>query len=74
MKGRYTKTVIKFQRPIYGSELVLMYNEDRSIMGQLPMDRIFEMLFGDRYKIYCECKFRNSDGYLKIGREVKADF
>lgn len=74
MKGRYTKTVIKFQRPIYGSELVLMYNEDRSIQGQLPMDKAFELLFGDRYKIYCECKFRDRDGYLEIGREVKADF
>lgn len=72
--GRYTKTVIKFQRPIYGAGLVLMYNEDRSIMGQLPMDRAFEMLFGDRYKIYCECKYRNSDGYLQIGKEVNADW
>lgn len=74
MKGRYTKTVIKFQKPIYGSDLVLMYNEDRSIMGQLPMDKVFKMLFGDRYKIYCECKFRDSDGYLEIGREVKANW
>lgn len=74
MKGRYTKTVIKFQRPIWDLGPVLMYNEDHSIMGQLPLDKTFEMLFGDRYKIYCECKFRNSDGYLKIGREIKADF
>lgn len=74
MKGRYIKTVIKFQKPMFGSGLVLMYNEDRSIMGQLPMDKVFEFLFGDRYKIYCKCKFRDSDGYLEIGREVEANW
>lgn len=71
--AKYRKTVIKFQKPINGNE-VLMYNEDRSIIGQLPMDNMFELLFGERYKIYCECRYRNSDGYLEIGKEVEADF
>ena len=74
MRGKYTKTVMKFQRPIYGSDLVFMYNKDRSIIGELPMDNVFEFLFGDRYKIYCQCKYRESDGYLEIGKEVKANW
>ena len=73
-KEKWIRTVIKFQKPVYGSDLVLMYNQDRSIQGQQPMDKMFEMLFGDRYKIYCQCKYREEDGYLKIGREVKADW
>lgn len=68
------KVVIKFQRPIMGGNEVLMYNKDRSIRGQLPMDKAWEFLFGDKYKIYCECIYRSSDGFLKIGKEVNADF
>lgn len=71
-KKKWTKTIMKFQRPLYGSNLVLMYNEDRSIQGQQPMDKMFELLFGERYKIYCQCRYRESDGYLEIGKEVKA--
>ena len=71
---KYTKCIIKFQRPIAGSGGVFMYNKDRSIMGELPMDDSFEYLFGDRFKMYCECKYRNSDGFLEIGKEVDADF
>lgn len=51
-----------------------MYNEDRSIIGELPMDKMLELILGDRLKVYCECKYRNSDGYLEIGKEVDADF
>lgn len=72
MAKRYIKDVFKFQKPMYGDGLVLVYNEDRSIIGHLPMDACFELLFGDQYKIYCECKYRDSDGFLKIGREVEA--
>ena len=73
-KSKYKKTVIKFQRPVYGSNLVLMYNEDHSIIGQLPMDEVFESLFGGSFKIYRECRYRKSDGYLEIGREVQANW
>ena len=72
--ARYEKVIMKFQKPIIGSNEVLMYNEKRSIIGQLPMDKAFEILFGDRLKIYCECKYRKSDGYLEIGKEVDAGF
>lgn len=73
MRGKYTKTIMKLQRPIIG-DTVLMYNEERKIIGEFPMDSAFEMLFGNRDKIYCQCKYRNSDGYLEIGEEVEADF
>ena len=72
--SKYTKTVMKFQKLLFGSNDVLMYNEDRTIMGQLPMDEIFELIFGDKLKVYCECKYRNSDGYLEIGKEVNASW
>lgn len=67
------KTVIKFQKALIG-DTVLMYSKDRKIMGELPMDAAFEALFGDRYKVYCLCRFRESDGFLKIGQEVMADW
>ena len=73
MRGKYANTIMKFQCPIIG-DTVLMYNEDESIIGQFPMDNAFEMLFGDKDKIYCQCKYRNSDGYLEIGKEVEACF
>jgi hypothetical protein len=71
--AKYIDTVMKFQRPIIG-DTVLMYNEDESIMGNLPMDAMFELIFGDRLKIYCRCKYRKSDGYLEIGEEVDANW
>lgn len=73
-KRKWIKTIMKFQRPLYGSDLVLMYNEDRSIMGQQPMDQMFEYIFGDKYKVYCECKYDENSGYLQIGKQVKANW
>lgn len=71
--AKWKKTVIKFQRALIGDS-VLMYSKDRKIMGEQPMDKMFEMLFKDRYKMYCECRYRESDGYLEIGAEVMADW
>lgn len=67
------KTVIKFQRAIIG-DTVLMYSKDRKIIGEQPMDKMFEMLFNGRYKVYCLCRYRESDGFLEIGKEVMADW
>lgn len=67
------KTVIKFQKALIGST-VLMCSRDRKIIGELPMDFAWELLFDGRYKMYCECNFRESDGYLEIGKEVMADW
>ena len=72
-KSKATKTVMKIQKALIG-DTVLIYNKDRSIMGELPMDKKFEVLFGDRYKVYCLCKYRESDGFLEIGEEVMADW
>ena len=70
-KKKWTHTVVKFQRSIGGS-MVLMYNKDRSIFGEQPMDEMLELLFDGRNKMYCKCRYRNEDGYLEIGEEVRA--
>lgn len=70
---KWKKTVIKFQRALIGDS-VLMYSKDRKIMGEEPMDKIYEFLFNGRYKMYRECRYRESDGYLEIGAEVMADW
>ena len=71
MKGK--KVVVKFQKALIG-DTVLMYSKDRKIIGEQPMDKMFEFIFKDRYKVYCLCKYRESDGYLEIGQEVMADW
>ena len=73
MGNTMKKTVIKFQKALIG-DTVLMCSRDRKIIGELPMDSVFELLFDGRHKVYCECRFRESDGYLKIGQEVMADW
>ena len=67
------KTVIKFQKALIG-DTVLMCSRDRKIIGELPMTKSFELLFDGRYKMYCLCKYRESDGELLIGEEVMADW
>ncbi len=67
------KTVIKFQKSLIG-DTVLMCSRDRKIMGEQPIDKELEFLFCDRYKMYRECKYRESDGKLLIGAEVMADW
>ena len=67
------KTVIKFQKALIGNT-VLMYSRDKKIIGELPLEEAWEILFNGRYKMYRECKFRESDGYLEIGNEVMADW
>lgn len=70
---RMKKVVVKFQKALIGNT-VLMYSRDRKIMGEQPMDKMFELLFGGRYKMYRECNYRESDGKLLIGAEVMADW
>ena len=71
--AKMKKTVIKFQKALIGNT-VLMCSRDRKIIGEQPMDEAWEMLFGGRYKMYRECKYRESDGKLLIGAEVMADW
>ena len=71
MKGK--KVVIKFQKALIGNT-VLMCSRDRKIIGELPMDSAWEALFDGRYKMYRICRYRESDGYLEIGKEVMADW
>ena len=67
------KTVIKFQKSLIG-ETVLLCSRDRKIIKEVPLDKELEFLFGGRYKMYRECKCRESDGELLIGAEVMADW
>ena len=73
MGNTMKKTVIKFQRALIG-DTVLMCSKDRKIIMEQPMDKDLEFLFCDRYKMYRECKYRESDGKLLIGAEVMADW
>lgn len=45
--------IFKVQRPLVGGDEVLIYNEDRSIMGQFPpSNELLNMFDEDEYKIY----------------------
>lgn len=73
MDDTMKKTVIKFQKALIGNT-VLMCSRDRKIIGEQSMDKGLEFLFGGRYKMYRECRYRESDGKLLIGAEVMADW
>lgn len=45
--------IFKVQRPLIGGDEVLIYNEDRSVMGQFPpSNELLNMFDEDEYKIY----------------------
>lgn len=67
MKEKYT--IIKLQKAI-NNDNVLAYNKDRSIMGEFPITEELRLLFGNRLKIYCKCKYKTG-GLLEIEKEVK---
>ena len=73
MDNSMKKTVIKFQKALIGNT-VLMISKDRNIIIEEPMDSTYEGLFKGRYKMYRICKYRKSDGFLEIGKEVMADW
>ncbi len=58
----------KLQRPLMtnGTDpMILIYNEDRSIMAELPVsDEILE-IFGEEFKIYHTCRIIDTE--LEIG-------
>jgi hypothetical protein len=78
VKDQQAKAVVKVQLPVFSNEstpLALIYNEDRSIHGQLPLTRSLELLMKDdatgetRLRAYFEATVR--DGSLVLGREVE---
>lgn len=52
---------------------VLVFNKDKSILTELPMDSKMERMLHGRCKMYCTCH-RDIAGRLVIGEEVKADW
>ena len=71
---KYEHVIIKLQRPILGADTMLAYDKEQKIMGQIPISNEVKALFGDRLKIYCRCRYRNSDGMLFIDEEVDDNF
>lgn len=50
--------------------MCLVYNEDRSVMGEFPLLPEVAELFGDRLKFYADCEV--VDGNLNLDHEVEA--
>lgn len=65
--------VVKFQRPIFGGNKVLIYDSKETIRQEIPMTKEIQELFGDRYKMYRKCTL-SKKGFLSIGKEVKGHF
>lgn len=64
--------IFKVQRAIDPPDAeVLVYNEDRSIMGQFPMTEELLTWFGDKYKLYIEGVFNESTGRIDLIRVVE---
>lgn len=62
--------IFKLQRPLMctGAPTMMIYNEDRSIEGQVPMSAEVQALFEDRFRIYAEC--HEQDTLLMIDHVV----
>ena len=72
-----SKHLFKIQRPLSSSDEqgmteCLVYNEDRSIMGQIPMSKDIFELFGDEVKLYVKGSMSKA-GTLNIDA-VQADW
>lgn len=65
--------VLKFQKPLLGAQQVLIYDEHKTILDQIPLTKSINKLFGKRYKMYRVCKI-DKKGILHIGDEVNASF
>ena len=63
--------VVKINKSLLWN-MVLVYNQDKSILEQLPISDEMECKLHGRCKMYCECS-RNK-GQLVIGKEVMADW
>ena len=57
--------IFKLQRPLSSNMKYppcLVYNEDRSIVFEMPMHRELEILFRDEFKIYIDSPIKKLDG------------
>lgn len=44
--------IFKLQRAIAGGDLCLVYNKDRSVMGQFPTTKAEKQILKDKLKVY----------------------
>ena len=63
------RVVVKVQLPIMGADLALVYNEDRTILMQVPTGQV-SMRFGRREKKAFFQAELMPDGLLEIGEKV----
>lgn len=75
---QFGQQICKFQRPIVtnsnsGDTEVLVYNEDRSLMGQIPVDKkTFNELFPDNeFKTYWLCELNKESKMLEPLEQVE---
>ena len=61
--------IIKLQRALNNNN-VLVYNKDRSFMGEQPATEAMLKLFGNKFKIYAKGELCG-DGLFVIDRVVK---
>ena len=66
-----SQMIIKAQRSINGPNTVLIYNQDRSVSGEIPCEGAIATAIGDRHKAYFEATI-DDYGMLKLHREVKS--
>jgi len=56
--------ILKIQRSVSPLGYVLIYNEDRSVMEQIPLTDGLNDWFGDRYKVFAEAEVRNHELFI----------
>lgn len=64
-----SKMIVKAQRSVIGQNTVLIYNKDRSVVGELPCEGAIATALGDRDKAYFKA-WIDSEGILHLHGEV----
>jgi hypothetical protein len=69
---KYSRMVVKVQKPLMGAPDVLIYNEDKSVWALLPFEpRDIEALFGREVKQYWLADVPKKTGIIKLVKRVK---
>ncbi len=65
--------IVKFQKALLGGTKVLIYDQKKTYLQEIPMTKDLNKLFAGRVKMYRKCSLDKS-GMLHIGKEVNANF
>jgi len=68
VKMKNKKEIFKYQQD-FTSSLCLVYNKDRSIMGQFPLDEELENIFNGEMKFYAWATYDDNTGETIIDRK-----